>query len=281
MTEQIIEVLERAKPLDALATTLDRLWTKILRHPIVTDLLSGKPLGHPLHPAAVLLPAGSLLSATLLDLSGGSEKDVRRLTALGLVSAVPAALAGWSDWLDTEQAEKRVGLVHAAANVTALTSYAVGWKCSSRGARVLGAAVLGVGGWLGGHLVFGRGVGVDTTAFQVAPTEWTDVADSADVGEDLLKIDVAGMSVLLTKVGGDMVALAERCTHRGAPLSEGKREHDCVICPWHQSAFDLRTGAVRHSPATRPQATFEVREREGTVQVRRRDEGSLRTNPTP
>jgi nitrite reductase/ring-hydroxylating ferredoxin subunit/uncharacterized membrane protein len=279
--EQLIDSLERTDRLDRLADGLDALWTKVLRRPVVTDVLSGKPLGHPLHPAAVLLPAGSLLSATLLDVVGGQERDVRRLTALGLASAVPAALAGWSDWLDTEKAEKRVGLVHAAVNVSALTAYAVGWKRSSRGARIVGAGLFGVGGWLGGHLVFARGVGVDTTAFQVAPAGWTDVADAAAVGEDLFKVDLEGLSVLLTRVNGDLVALAERCTHRGAPLSEGERQGDCVVCPWHQSVFDLHSGTVREGPATRPQMSFEVRERAGRVEVRRSDAGSLRTNVTP
>lgn len=280
MTEQMINSLERAEALDPLAARLASLWTKVLRRPGVTGLLSGKPLGHPLHPAAVLLPAGSLLSATLLDLVGGSDKDVRRLTALGLASAAPAALSGWSDWVDTEEAEKRVGLVHAATNVTALVAYALSIKRSSRSARVVGAAVLGVGGWLGGHLVFARGVGVDTTAFQVVPTEWTQVADAAQVDESFTKVDVDGTTVLLTRVAGEVVALAERCTHRGAPLSEGSREGDCVVCPWHQSRFDLRTGAVLESPATRPQGIFEVREQQGKVQIRRAEVGSLRTNPS-
>ena len=269
MASQIIDFLESSKPLDPLASTLTGLWTKVLRRHVVTEVLSGKQLGHPLHPAAVLLPAGSLLSATLLDLLGGEEKQVRYLTAVGMASAVPAVLAGWSDWLDTKQAEKRVGLVHAAVNITALAAYALGWKRSSLGARISGATLLGLGGWLGGHLVFARGVGVDTTAFQVVPTEWTDAAAAIDIDASLTKVDLEGLSVLLTKVNGEVVALADRCTHRGAPLSQGAREGDYVVCPWHQSAFDLCTGAVKEGPASRPQPVLEVRQHHGRVEVRR------------
>src|SRR6201999_1455255 len=80
------------------------------------DLAAGTPLGHPIHPALVAIPAGAWTAASYLDLVGGEAKAAQRLIGLGNVAAVPAAIAGVTDWLDTAGAERRVGLVHAALN---------------------------------------------------------------------------------------------------------------------------------------------------------------------
>jgi nitrite reductase/ring-hydroxylating ferredoxin subunit len=144
-----------------------------------------------------------------------------------------------------------------------------------------GAGLTGAAGWLGGHLAYALGVGVDTTAFQALPGEWTDTCAEADVpGTGGLRVDVAGVPVLLARAGGTVVALADRCTHRGGPLHDGEFADGCVTCPLHGSSFALADGRVRAGPATRPQPTLAVRVESGRVQVRRADEQrSLRTNP--
>ncbi|HEY3750415.1 MAG TPA: hypothetical protein VGL80_14545 [Pseudonocardiaceae bacterium] len=105
-----------------------------------------------------------MLSATSLDLVGGAagRPAARRLIGLGLLAAGPTAAAGWSDWLDTEGAERRVGLVHATSNAVGLSAYALSWWQRRRGgggraAGLAGAVALGVGGWLGGHLAYALG----------------------------------------------------------------------------------------------------------------------------
>ncbi len=286
LLESWTDRIERAEALDALTKPAAAFWRKVLAPSWLRDLASGTRLGHPLHPAAVLVPAGTLLSASLLDASRDERMAPasRALLAVGLAAAAPTVVAGWSDWLDTEQAEKRVGLVHAASNAVGLASYAVSLRQRRRGgtgrpAGYVGAALLGLGGWLGGHLAYAQGVGVDTTAFQTGPAEWTDVAASADVTTALSQVYADGFALLLTRVAGRPVALADRCTHRGAPLSDGRRDGDCVVCPWHDSAFDLGTGGVRRGPATRPQPAYEVREAAGRVEVRRFEPRALRRNP--
>lgn len=285
-TEKLVAGIEQARALDPVAQRIAGFWSRALSSDRLRDVLSGRPLGHPLHPAAVLVPAGTLLSATALDLVGGSgaRPAARRLIGLGLVTAGPTALAGWSDWLDTEQAERRVGLVHATSNVVGLAAYALSWwqrhqGRSGRLAGLAGASALGVGGWLGGHLAYAQGVGVDTTAFQPGPTEWTDAGPADEVTDALRRVDVAGTALLVTRVDGRPVAIANRCTHRGAPLSDGERDAACVSCPWHGSRFDLSTGAVQRGPATRPQPVYEVRERAGRIEVRRQETHALRLNP--
>jgi nitrite reductase/ring-hydroxylating ferredoxin subunit len=124
------------------------------------------------------------------------------------------------------------------------------------------------------------GVGVDTTAFSSPPEEWTDAGAEADLLDGLPHaVTVDGLPVLLVRTGSTVQALANRCTHRGAPLDEGKVVDGCIECPWHASRFRLSDGAVERGPATRPQPALDVRVVAGRVQVRRNEPKSLRTNP--
>jgi nitrite reductase/ring-hydroxylating ferredoxin subunit/uncharacterized membrane protein len=254
----------------------------------VRDLASGSPLGHPLHPVLVAIPIGAWTSASILDLTGGDATAAKRLIGLGSLAALPTALTGANDWLTTLGGERRVGLVHAALNDTALGLYVSSWLARRRGRRIKGAAlalagagVLGVAGWLGGHLAYGLGVGVDTTVFQHFPQDWTDVAAEADVPvSQPMLADAAGIPVMLIRQGGTILALGDRCTHRGGPLHEGTVADGCVTCPWHGSQFTLADGSVQHGPATRPEPVAEARVLDGRVQVRRADEPrALRTKP--
>ncbi|MGH3744952.1 MAG: Rieske 2Fe-2S domain-containing protein [Mycobacteriales bacterium] len=281
--DRLGDALEHATSLDRLSGPLASFWSAALRPPALRDAVSGTALGHPLHPAAVLVPAGAFLSSTVLD-AADEPSAARRLAGIGVLTAAPAAVAGWSDWLDTEGAERRVGLVHAAANALGITAYGVSWLQRRRGhdgraAGVVGLSLIGLGGWLGGHLAFALGVGVDTTAFRTGPAEWTPVAGSEDITDALSEVDAGDVTLVLTRLDGQVVAMENRCTHRGGALAEGSRVDGCVECPWHGSRFDLVTGAVRRGPATRPQPTYEVREREGRVEVRRQEARSLRANP--
>ena len=87
------------------------------------------------------------------------------------------------------------------------------------------------------------------------------------------------MALLLVRRGGDVHALADRCSHRGGPLSDGELSGDCVTCPWHGSAFSLTDGEVVSGPATLPQPVYDVRLDGDDVLVRRAEERALRTNP--
>ena len=56
------------------------------------------------------------------------------------------------------------------------------------------------------------------------------------------KVVVEGKSIALFKKGGEIFALSDTCAHRGGPLSEGIIDEGCVVCPWHNFDYDLRTG---------------------------------------
>ena len=54
--------------------------------------------------------------------------------------------------------------------------------------------------------------------------------------------------VLLARVGGALHALDDVCNHAGCLLSEGRLEETRVVCPCHEMAFDVRTGASTTRP---------------------------------
>ena len=285
--ERLIDTLERTEVLDGAADAVAAVVRRVVRPGVVEDTLSGTQVGHPVHPAVVAVPIGAWLSANVLDLLGGDEAATSAVQAIGLIGAVPAAATGASDWLSTAGPERRVGLVHAVSNYSAIALHASSLVARRRGKPaaatalgLAGSALAGAGGWLGGHLAYALGVGVDTTVFQQFPAEWTDAVADADVRSgELVRAEVTSVPVLLARVSGRVVAYADRCTHRGAPLDEGALADGCVTCPWHDSVFDLEDGSVVSGPATRPQPALEVRVVAGRVQVRRTEHRTLRTNP--
>jgi nitrite reductase/ring-hydroxylating ferredoxin subunit/uncharacterized membrane protein len=289
--EDLVGRIERTTALDPAADRLADLASKRLnRSTALRNLLSGTAVGHPLHPILVGVPLGSWLAASYLDLAGGKagRGPARKLVGLGVASAIPAAMAGVNDWADTMHAERRVGFVHALGNDLAVVLYTGSWLARRRQRHALGVALaasgavlLGVTGWLGGHLSYARGVGVDTTAFDHASEDWTDVLPEADLVDDqpTLVYDDK-LPVLLVRTGGQLYAIADRCTHRGGPLHEGEFSDGCIVCPWHDSKFRVSDGQVLAGPATRSQRAYEVRTRYGSIQLRHRDEpASLRTEP--
>lgn len=273
--------LEEAEPLDPATDAVGRLVSMVLPPGPVKDALHGRWLGHQLHPVLVALPIGMWSGAILLDLTAGraGHQAAQRLVGAGVALVAPTAASGWADWSEVGafRGAKRVGLVHAAAiNLTA-TVYAASWLARRRGDQIrgrrlalLGAAGLGVGGYLGGHLAYSQGVGVDRNADeQKKPRDWTDVVALADVPENgLLRAEVAGQQVALVAVAGKLHAMGATCSHYGGPLDEGDIDGECLVCPWHGSRFRLRDGSVARGPATAPQLSYDVRVTGGRVQVK-------------
>jgi len=247
------------------------------------DALSGAGLGHPLHPLLTDVPIGSFTAATVLDLIGGrrSRDAVDTLLALGIAATLPTAAAGLSDWADTYGPDQRTGVVHAAANIVALTLFSgslAARRTGRRGfGRVLGLAGMGAmatGGYLGGHLSYARGVGVNHAFAERAIEDWTAVMDEGDLAAGSpTRVEAGGAAILLYRAPEGILAIGSVCSHAGGPLQEGKVDDDhgpCVRCPWHGSVFRLDDGSVVHGPASVPQAAYDVRTRAGRIEVRRR-----------
>ncbi len=278
--ESIAERIEQLDILDSISEPLQQaVRTAVPQESQLKDLLSGTWLGHPVHPPLTDLVIGAWTSALLLDLLGGedAEQAADRLVAAGVLAAVPTAAAGLSDWAELRGGSRRVGSVHAIGNTSALALHAVSLAARRRGDRRRGVVLSAAGyalasfsAWLGGHLSFGKGVGVNQTAFEDAPSEWTPVLDEAELDDGkLVGAQADGLGVLLVRKADRVSALADRCSHRGCSLHEGKLNGDeTITCPCHGSTFRL-DGSIVKGPATSTQPSFAVRIREGKVEIRR------------
>lgn len=277
---ELAESVGRIEGLDPLADRLASAVRGALPPGAVKNALSGTWIGHAFHPLMTDVPIGSWTSAMVLDLVGGREsrKGADRLVALGLLSSLPTVASGLSDWGDTGGSVRRIGLVHALANGAALALYGGSYAARRTGRRrmgvllgLAGGGALGAGGFLGGHLSYARGVGVDNTVFEDGPDEWTATVLAGELEDGQpKKVSAGGIDVLLVRRGERVLALSNACTHRGAPLSDGELDGDCVTCPWHGSQFDLEDGSVLRGPATGPQPVWETRVAQGRVEVRPR-----------
>ena len=276
---RIPEAIEKASYLDGPAGLAGDAVSKVIPAGPLKDALSGTWLGHALHPALTDLPIGFWTSAWVLDLVGGkqSQDAATKLIGLGVLRAVPTAVTGASDWSDTTGGERRTGLVHALSNSVALACYTVSYIERRRGHRTrglawgwAGATAASIGGYLGGRLIGGLGVGVDNTAFEAGPREWTYAGPALDLVDDEPRpFDVDGVTVVVVKQGERVAALSDRCTHRGGPLHEGDVDNGCIRCPWHGSTFRLEDGEVERGPATHPQPSYDAQMASGRVSVRR------------
>ena len=245
------------------------------------DVLHGVWLGHPLHPALVSVPIGAWTAALVLD-ALQMDEAADAAVGVGLAGAVGAAVTGLADWSETAGADRaqRVGAMHGILNVAATTCYAFSLVQRIRGQRksgvslsMIGFAIASASAYLGGHLVFGEQIGVDHTATADAgkPEKFTTVLADEKLKEGKpTRVEAEGVAIVLVRKKDRIYALAETCTHLGGPLSEGELDEEGIRCPWHGSRFCLADGSVLNGPATFKERVFEVRVRDGEIQVRAR-----------
>jgi nitrite reductase/ring-hydroxylating ferredoxin subunit/uncharacterized membrane protein len=275
----VVQAIEASEPLDGVAQPLAGWIGQVTSPDKVKSAHTGSWLGHQLHPVLTDLPIGAWTMASTLDLISGprSADSARQLVGIGLLAVVPTAATGASDWSETYGGAQRIGLVHAVSNVIASGFQATSWVARGRGHRRAGVALsatgLGIAFWssyLGGHLSFVQGVGVNHTAFESAVKRWTDVAALAELSLDRpMRVSAKGVPVVLVQHGGAIHALSATCVHAGGPLDEGEVLPDgCIRCPWHQSSFQLADGAVVRGPASMDQPSWEVKLENERVLVR-------------
>lgn len=286
---ETVTLLEDARPLDRLVGPVRSATGAVLRSHRLRDLLHGVWLGHPLHPMLVQVPIGAFASAAVLDLLPGHERSADVLVATGVAAAVPAAAAGLVDWSEMHEQQQRVGLVHATANGVALLCYAgslgaraSGRRATGRALGFLGLGVVGLSGFLGGHLAYRQAAGAnhaEEVPHLVSPG-WHDLCaldDLAADGEPRLRMlgeGATAVPLLVVRHGDRVDVLSDRCSHLAGPLHEGSVDvaaddgTGCVTCPWHGSVFSLADGRVRGGPATAPVHAFDVRVESGRLLVR-------------
>lgn len=189
MTGSQMEILysrtESATWLDGPAELLGRQLARLADTP-VGAVLHGTPVGHPLHPALVTVPLGAWTAAVAFDALRQPEA-ARRLIGLGLLATPPTVLAGWVDWVHTDTVQRRVGLIHAVVNGTGAALMALSYRRRRRGPApgavtlsAAGAALIGLGGLLGGHLAYSLGANVRPAEVPNAPAYDPVLAGSPD-----------------------------------------------------------------------------------------------------
>lgn len=280
--EAALSAVEQCGALQSVGQMITSRTRIVIRPGLFKDLLSGTWLGHPVHPLLTDLPIGAWASAGVLDLLEilgvkGGDPQAGTLIGLGILAAIPTALSGASDLSDEYDGDVlAAGAAHALGNAAALGLYTASYLARRRGHRCLGISLgfLGAGamaasGFLGGHLVFRRGLGVNRTAFDQPISDWTKAFDSTELPEGWTRmVVIAGSEVLLHRSGGEVTAMMNRCSHRGGPLNEGTISGDEVTCPWHGGRFSLTDGRVLQGPPSAPQTRFETRVRDGVIEIR-------------
>jgi uncharacterized membrane protein len=163
---------------------------------ILKDLLQGKWLGHPLHPALVHVPTGLWPAALIFDLiSFFGEGSIPLVRAAfwcvcgGILVALVAAPAGLADWWDIKPGKRArtLGWWHMGLNVVVLGVFIAGaitrWSFGVNSPHVdgislllclIGNAILCVSGYLGGRMVYEHGTGVA----RMSKKKWRKIAEA-------------------------------------------------------------------------------------------------------
>jgi naphthalene 1,2-dioxygenase system ferredoxin subunit len=98
--------------------------------------------------------------------------------------------------------------------------------------------------------------------------QWIDVTSAEDVPEDdVIGVDIAGKSIALYQVEGEIYATDNICTHGNARLCDGFLEGHEIECPLHQGKFDIRNGKALCAPLTDDVRIFPVKIEGGRVFV--------------
>src|SRR5712691_1741017 len=283
------ELVERQTWLDKLAAPIQDWLLKFFGQPgepnrKIKDMLNGTWLGHAVHPVLTDVPLGAWSGTMLLDLVSLSDEENEGLARgadislmLGLLGATGAAVTGTADWSDLDGTDRRVGLMHGLLNVGITLLYFFSFLLRRTGQRRAGIALSTTGyltslfsAYLGGEMVFAKGIGINHVAWEGGSDEFMAVMNEQDLVEGkLTRVDAAGIPAVLLKQGRSIYAIGATCTHLAGPLDEGTCKDGVVTCPWHGSSFRMSDGSVVNGPAVYAEPTFAVRVRNGKIELRR------------
>jgi len=252
-------------------------------------------MGHPVHPMLIPFPLAFLLGTLVADIIGRAVDDrvwygmALWLNIAGIATALLAAVPGIIDYLYSvppESSGKKRATKHMLSNSGSVVMFAValgirGFSYGRPSAWVLlpdaiGAGLLGIGGYLGGTLVYRNFIGPDHR--YAGSGKWREreaeagrpvrVADGNELKVDqMMLVRVGEKRVVLARTEQGYAAFDDHCTHRGGSLADGVLICGKVQCLWHGSQFDVKSGQVASGPAEKPISTYTVEERDGGVWV--------------
>ncbi len=240
---------------------------------------------HPIHPILVAFPIALWVTGFVMDLIGYVAVDSSvwiagwYVTLGGCIGAALAAVAGAMDLFSVvppQSSARQRGYSHALLNVCALGLYitvlAIRGSAGEQptgltlGLGAIGILVIAFSGWLGGTLVYRNQIGVDHryanagTWKERTLSGWDrPVCNEGELAYgQMMLVTVGNERVVVGKCADGIVAFADRCTHKGGPLSDGSLTGCIVQCPWHGSQFDVHTGRVVAGPAGAKIGIYEV-----------------------
>ena len=73
-----------------------------------------------------------------------------------------------------------------------------------------------------------------------------------------VKVEKDGKTICVARVGDEVFAIDDTCSHSDASLSEGDVTDFKIECWMHGAEFDLRTGEALTPPAVAPLHTYGV-----------------------
>jgi len=95
----------------------------------------------------------------------------------------------------------------------------------------------------------------------------SDIAYSSLQSGKPIRIEKNGESICVTRIGDEVFAINDVCSHSDASLSEGDITDFKIECWLHGAEFDLRTGEALTPPAVQAVQTFEVQDNGSTVTI--------------
>jgi nitrite reductase/ring-hydroxylating ferredoxin subunit/uncharacterized membrane protein len=270
-----------AKPLgDFNHRWLNALFSRIVP---IRDLLNGRWLGHPLHPAATDIPIGTLLATVILDiLSQPAAADIALVATILFMLA--AAVTGAADYAETDGTSRVRASTHSTLMVVGLVLLLISLALRAGNPAdrtivialdIIAFLIVSAGAYVGGDVVYVTGNMVSRHAFRGAGTKWIRLEVDGGVEPDAMpeatptKAKLGINTLVLVRVGSTVHALHDTCAHAGGPLSGGKVVDGCIECPWHASRFRLSDGHLTQGPTVYDQPVYEVRRGEAGWEARR------------
>ncbi|MHB8134195.1 MAG: non-heme iron oxygenase ferredoxin subunit [Anaerolineaceae bacterium] len=98
------------------------------------------------------------------------------------------------------------------------------------------------------------------TFYRILPVE------ELDAGERIF-IEIENEPVVIFKVGEQIYAIGDLCTHDDGPLGDGELEDHQITCPRHGAKFDIVSGKALTLPAVEPTIVYPVRIINGQIEI--------------
>ena len=113
-----------------------------------------------------------------------------------------------------------------------------------------------------------------------------ELGDLRDLADGAMRCfdNVGRDGIVVCRVGGQLYAVADNCSHADTPLSEGRLRGYGLTCPLHGASFDVRDGTHSGPPAWEGVACYQIREVDGVAivdvrPVETHDDTSLAPDP--